>query len=225
MNLNRARLKGVAGLACIIGLAILISRCSQVQRFYAVHAPVWSARVTLPPKNSIAALIVSGARAQIGTIYDAGYETIAYPSGDVSSDKGACADVIVRAFRHAGFDLQRLIHEDMAANFEAYPKLDGLTQPDSNIDHRRVLIQIRFLERHAVRLTEEVSHQTLPEWQPGDVVYWKVFGEHHHAGILSDRGDSAGVPLVIHNGSVCIEQDCLTKWKIIGHFRFPNSRE
>ena len=133
-----------------------------MQRFYALHAPVWSARITVPPKSPTAALIVAGARAQIGTIYDSSYVNIGYPGGNVSSDRGACADVIVRALRHAGFDLQRLIHEDMAANFDAYPILGGLTQSDSNIDHRRVLIQMRFMERHALRFTNEVSAQTLP---------------------------------------------------------------
>jgi hypothetical protein len=61
-------------------------------------------------------LILLGARREVKnrTYYDASYAAISYPGGDVSSDRGACTDVVIRAFRNAGIDLQQLIHEDMA---------------------------------------------------------------------------------------------------------------
>jgi len=220
-NWLRLGLRAIVTFVCMAGIAIGIARWSVVQRFYAIHAPVWAARRTVAPKSASAALIVAGARAQIGTVYDADYVQIPYPNGDVASDRGACADVVVRAFRKAGFDLQQLVHDDMTADLKAYPQLDGLTRPDSNIDHRRVLIQMCYFARHGLTVTSEVSPGTLADWQPGDVVYWKTPGNRQHAGVLSDSATADGVPLVIHNGSVCIEQNCLTRWKIIGHFRYP----
>src|SRR5262249_16970938 len=77
-------------------------------------------------------------RATHWVVYDAAYERIPYPNGDVSEFRGVCADEIVRAYRLLGVDLQKLVHEDMALAFQAYPKRWGLRGPDSNIDHRRV---------------------------------------------------------------------------------------
>jgi uncharacterized protein len=216
--------KAIQALA-LIALAFWIARSAPVRRFYAEHAPVWRVHATLEPKSVAAARIVAGARTQIGTVYDSAYVPISYPGGDVPSDRGACSDVIVRALRNAGADLQQLIHEDMLRDFRAYPHLEGLTRPDSNIDHRRALIQMRFFERHGRVLPTEISPQTLPEWQPGDFVYWELPGNRQHAGVVSDRVSKSAIPLVIHNGNVCVEQDCLTNWKIIGHYRYSTSSE
>src|SRR5262245_9447633 len=84
--------------------------------------------------------LVAAARAQVGVtlIYDPSYRQIAYPMGDVSPERGVCSDVVIRAFRTAGIDLQQEVHRDMARHFAAYPKTWGLSVPDSNIDHRRV---------------------------------------------------------------------------------------
>ena len=173
------------------------------------------------PLNAVAAKIVAGARQQEGTRYNASYVPIAYPNGDVPLQRGACTDVVVRALRNAGYDLQRLIHEDMKCHFKAYPKKWGLKQANPNIDHRRVPNQMRFFERHGARLTTEVTARTRQEWQPGDFVYWDVGHGQLHTGVLSDGINAVGVPLVVHNGSICAEADCLTRWKIIGHFRYP----
>ena len=71
-------------------------------------------------------------------VYDPTYFSIDYPNGDVPSDKGVCTDVVIRAYRSLGIDLQKEVHEDMKANFNAYPKIWGLKTTDKNIDHRRV---------------------------------------------------------------------------------------
>ena len=72
-------------------------------------------------------LILLGARQEVknGTRYDASYEVISFPGGDISPDRGACTDVVIRAFRHAGIDLQQLIHEDMKEHFHLYPQKWG----------------------------------------------------------------------------------------------------
>ncbi len=65
--------------------------------------------------------------------YDPSYFSIEYPNGDVPKGKGVCTDVIIRAFRKLGIDLQKEIHEDMQKNFNLYPKIWGLRKTDKNI--------------------------------------------------------------------------------------------
>jgi uncharacterized protein YijF (DUF1287 family) len=173
------------------------------------------------PPNATAKKIVDSSHAQIGTVYDAAYKPISYPGGDVAKDKGACTDVVVRALRGVGIDLQKLMHEDMKKNFRRYPQKWGLERPDKNIDHRRVPNQMRFFERFGQTLTKSVDENSLKHWLPGDIVCWDMQNGQLHTGIVSDGLSSAGVPLVIHNGWVCVEDDSLTRWKIIGHYRFP----
>ncbi|NLJ56854.1 MAG: DUF1287 domain-containing protein [Firmicutes bacterium] len=173
-------------------------------------------------ERTTADLILLGARQEAvnKVSYDAAYATISYPGGDVPPDRGACTDVIIRAFRHAGLDLQQLIHEDMERNFSLYPQRWGLESPDSNIDHRRVPNQAFFFTRHGMQLTLEVEG-CLDEWQWGDVVCWRFANGRDHCGIISDRTRSDGLPLVIHNAGQAKEEDCLLRWEITGHFRYP----
>lgn len=185
----------------------------QVRHYFGGLPPV-------KPKSKVAAKILEGAKEQQGTMYNASYRVISYPGGDVPQTQGACTDVIVRAARNAGYDLQKLIHQDMAANFNLYPAKWGLPAPDTNIDHRRVPNQMRYLERKGLVLTKTVSPKTLSQWQPGDFVYWDL-GRTLHTGVVSDQRNQWGEPLVIHNGWRCIEEDALTRWRIIGHYRFP----
>ncbi len=179
----------------------------------------------IDPKDLTAAdLILLGARQEVKnkTFYNASYHAIDYPGGDVSSDYGACTDVVIRAFRNAGYDLQQLIHEDMTANFSLYPARWGLTAPDPNIDHRRVPNQIQFFKRFGLELPVEVDGN-LSEWQWGDVVFWRFENGDEHCGIISDKTSAAGQPLVIHNAGITREENCLKRWEIIGHFRYPAS--
>ncbi|NLA11406.1 MAG: DUF1287 domain-containing protein [Firmicutes bacterium] len=168
-------------------------------------------------------LILMGAKeeAKKKTRYDASYQSISYPGGDVAPERGACTDVVIRALRAAGYDLQRLIHEDMSENFNLYPPLWGLSKPDSNIDHRRTQNQMVYFERFGEKLTLEVTEAELSQWQSGDIVYWTFPNGQEHTGIISDRTNRAGIPLVIHNSSIAREEDCLLRWEIIGHYRFP----
>lgn len=175
----------------------------------------------VPPRDAVAAKIVRASHAQIGTTYDGAYQTISYPNGDVSKHKGVCTDVVVRALRGAGFDLQKLMHEDMKQNFRLYPQKWGLPKPDKNIDHRRVPNQMKFFARFGQTLPTRVEGSTLKTWHPGDIICWDMQNGQLHTGVISDGLSSKGVPLVIHNGWLCVEDDSLTRWKIIGHFRYP----
>jgi uncharacterized protein len=164
--------------------------------------------------------LVAAARAQVGVtlFYDPSYQQIAYPMGDVAPERGVCSDVVIRAFRVVGIDLQQELHGDMARHFNAYPKIWGLAKPDANIDHRRVPNLATWFSRqgYALPVGEEAA-----EYRPGDIVAWTLDGGQPHIGIVSDRWSGDGVrPLVIHNiGGGAREEDVLFEYQITGHFR------
>lgn len=162
---------------------------------------------------------VKDARSQIGVTiyYDASYEKLAYPMGDVDISKGVCTDVIVRALRGQNIDLQELIHKDMSANFSSYPKNWGLKNTDKNIDHRRVPNIAAYLKRKGYAVSDKI-------YKAGDIVTWALSDGRPHIGIVSDkRSFFANTPLIIHNiGQGVQEENVLNEFKITGHFRITN---
>lgn len=151
--------------------------------------------------------------------YDPAYFSIPYPNGDVPANKGVCTDVVIRAYRKMGIDLQKEVHEDMAANFSSYPKLWGLKTTDKNIDHRRVPNLMTFFKRRNANLeiTTEAS-----DYKPGDIVCWNLGGAITHIGIVSNKKvPNSNRYKIVHNiGSGQVLQDCLFSFKIIGHYRY-----
>lgn len=151
--------------------------------------------------------------------YDPSYFSIPYPNGDVPSDKGVCTDVVIRAYRKLGIDLQKEVHEDMLKNFSSYPKIWGLSKTDKNIDHRRVPNLMTYFSRHGV-----VKKKTLnpTDYSAGDIVAWNLGGGTTHIGILIDQKSSDGQrPLVVHNiGNGQEISDCLFQFRIIGHYSY-----
>ena len=163
--------------------------------------------------------LIDAARSQIGVTvnYDSRYTRLRYPGGDLPLDRGVCTDVLVRAYRKCGIDLQEAVHRDMVKAWDAYPKLWGLARPDSNIDHRRVPNLAVFFSRHGKVLT---GSRDVSAYLPGDVVTWKLPSGVPHIGIVSDRADT-GTPLVIHNiGQGTREEDILFVYSITGHYRY-----
>ena len=158
---------------------------------------------------------------QYEVTYDPSYFSIDYPNGDVPSDKGVCTDVIIRAYRKMGIDLQQEVHEDMKANFQAYPNIWGLQSTDTNIDHRRVPNLMAFFKRQGAerRISNDGS-----EYLPGDIVCWDLGGGTTHIGIVVDQISSDGKrPLVVHNiGRGQVLADCLFAFPVIGHYRYKN---
>lgn len=166
--------------------------------------------------------LVEAAESQIGQtlLYDPSYVRIAYPGGDVPPDRGVCTDVIIRAYRQGlGFDLQKAVHDDMAANFSAYPKHWGLKRTDTNIDHRRVPnLQVFFKRRKA-----ELAVSAKPsDYLAGDLVTMMLPGNLPHIGIVSSTwNDDASRPLLVHNiGGGTQRQDVLFTYPVTGHYRF-----
>lgn len=165
--------------------------------------------------------LVRAARAQVGVTlsYSPAYANIAFPNGDVPRDRGVCTDVVIRAYRDAfGYDLQSMVHRDMSAHFELYPKIWGLRRPDTNIDHRRVPNLQVFFTRKGTSLP--VSRASAA-FQPGDLVTSMLPGNLPHIMIVSDRLAWDGrTPLVIHNvGGGTREENVLFDYPITGHYR------
>ena len=151
--------------------------------------------------------------------YDPSYFSIDYPNGDIPSDKGVCTDVVIRAYRKIGIDLQKEVHEDMKANFSSYPKIWGLKTTDKNIDHRRVPNLMFFFKRQGA---EKLISDHPSDYQSGDIVCWSLGGAVTHIGIVVHRKSRDGKRnLIVHNiGGGQVLEDCLFDFKIIGHYRY-----
>lgn len=159
-------------------------------------------------------------RTQVEITYDGAYRRIDYPGGDVPPNIGVCTDVVIRSYRRLGVDLQQLVHEDMQADFSAYPRNWGLSKPDSNIDHRRVPNLETFFKRHGTSLP--LSRQE-EDYFPGDLVSWRLPGNNlPHIGIVTHyRTADDSRPLIVHNiGRGPVLEDCLFSFDIVGHFRY-----
>lgn len=153
-------------------------------------------------------------------VYDPAYVVLDYPMGDVAPDRGVCTDVVIRALRAQGLDLQQLVHEDMRAEFGAYPRRWGSKRPDRNIDHRRVPNLEVFFTRRGWRLP---ASRDVANYLPGDLVTWNLKGDDGylpHIGVVTGRAGPSGRPLIAHNiGAGPKLEDVLFEWKMTGHFR------
>ncbi len=160
-------------------------------------------------------------RTRFNVRYDGSYYSIGYPNGDIPKNVGVCTDVIIRAYRKIGTDLQKLVHEDIATNFDAYPskKIWGLNKPDKNIDHRRVPNLQSFFSRHGdiLRVSSRAN-----DYKPSNIVTWMLPGNLPHIGIVTDQvSTKTGNPLIVHNiGNGPQLEDMLFKYKITGHYKY-----
>lgn len=154
-------------------------------------------------------------------IYDGSYVSIAYPNGDVPKGTGVCTDVIIRAYRTIGTDLQKLVHEDMNANFLLYPskRIWGLNSTDRNIDHRRVPNLQTYFKRHGITLPISTNKA---DYNVGDIVTWMLPGNLPHIGMVIDQVNSeTGNKMIVHNiGRGPKAEDIIFDYKITGHYRF-----
>lgn len=179
-------------------------------RFTAILAFLVLAPTSL--NHTIAAAAVS----QVGvtTIYDPSYVVLRYPGGDLPRERGVCADVVVRAFRAAGIDLQREVHEDMVRSFSVYPRNWGLRAPDKNIDHRRVPNLMVFFTRRGKKVNNG--------FEAGDVVAWRLPGGLYHIGIVAaELVPGTTRHYMVHNiGEGARKEDVLNAFAIIGHYRW-----
>jgi uncharacterized protein YijF (DUF1287 family) len=176
-----------------------------------------------PAPADFAARLVEAAVAQTAhrVTYDGSYRRIPYPNGDVPAHIGVCTDVVIRAYRAVGVDLQRRVHEDMKGAFRSYPQAWGLRGPDANIDHRRVPnLQAYFRRQGAALPLPRAGDATA--YRAGDLVTWMLPGNLPHIGIVSDRRSADGArPLIVHNiGRGPEVEDMLFAFTVTGHYRY-----
>ena len=219
MRRMRAHPRGWKRLTLASALLFALNACSDSTAQPAAQQRLTENRASHPQTSRTLALVVA-ARKQIGVTvsYDPAYTRIAYPNGDVPSARGVCTDVVIRALRTQGIDLQQRVHEDMRAHFADYPQKWGLRGPDSNIDHRRVPNLQTWFSREgwSVAVTDRAA-----DYRAGDLVTWTLPGNLPHIGIVSDRKSLlGGTPLVVHNiGRGTREDDILFDYPITGHYR------
>jgi uncharacterized protein len=151
--------------------------------------------------------------------YDLTYYKIPYPMGDIPSHKGVCTDVIIRAYRKLGIDLQQEVHEDMRRNFHLYPKYWELKTTDRNIDHRRVPNLMYFFSRKGIVLP---ISRNAADYHAGDIVCWQLPRGLKHIGmVVHQKSKDQQRPLVIHNiGDGQVIEDALFNFPVIGHYRY-----
>ena len=159
--------------------------------------------------------------------YDGSYQKIDYPMGDVPKSIGVCTDVVIRAYRELGIDIQQLLHEDMTQHFNQYPNQSrwGLSRPDPNIDHRRVPNLQVFFSRFGKSLPV-TNHPE--DYQPGDLVTWQLNENMVHIGIVAEEVayTHSYRHLIIHNiGNGPELGDMLFDYEITGHYRFNPNEE
>lgn len=220
------------------GAAYCMPRVGERVDMYRVIAPLSRWAISMPPvRRALTALVLSvfcagaaaeapaerlagAARAQVGvtTGYDGSYRRLDYPGGDVPMHTGVCTDVLVRAYRELGIDLQQRVHEDMRSAFAEYPQNWGLRGPDRNIDHRRVPNLQAYFRRRGSELPISARAE---DYQPGDIVSWRLDSGLPHIGVVSDQSRE-GRPLIIHNiGAGVHEEDMLFDYRVTGHYRYP----
>ncbi len=182
-----------------------------------------SGQVTSVPETPATQRIAlaNAALAEVGvtTSYDPAYVKLSYPGGDVPLDRGVCTDVVIRALRHMGVDLQVLVHEDKKKSPDAYPREWGNLPPDANIDHRRVPNLMVYFQRAGKQLP---LTRVESDYLPGDIVVWRLPSGPLHIGMASNRfAPGTNRPLMVHNigeGAQC--EDVLFAFTLIGHYRW-----
>lgn len=192
------------GLAALLGVVFCGPATARDDR-----ASPPAAAATAP--GDFGAELAGAARRQLShfVFYNPAYRKIAYPMGDVPAYFGVCTDVIVRAYRALGIDLQVLVHKSRAGS------------GDTNIDHRRVDVLRRFFARAGTSLPITDS---AADYKPGDLVTYHMpngtFSKTHIAIVAAEK-NPAGVPLVIHNRGWGVQaEDWLFAEKITGHYRY-----
>lgn len=205
--------------ALLLFLALAINGCGS-KRIATIRAVEKPPIIEIAPGPIRSVIESAVAQTRTTTSYTQEYFDIAYPNGDVPSETGACSDVVIRSFRAAGVDLQKEVHEDMAANFSLYPQKWGLSKTDTNIDHRRVPNLQKYFDRRGKSLPITSNPN---DYRPGDVVSWDLNGKGMtHIGVVSNLWNADDRRyLIIHNiGAGTRAEDRLFDWKVIGHYRY-----
>ena len=146
-------------------------------------------------------------------VYTDRYRHISYPMGDLPAFFGVCTDVVIRAYRAVGLDLQELVHRTRVGS------------GDPSIDHRRTETLRRFFATYgqSIDVTDFAE-----DYRPGDIVtYWRPQNRHStsHIAIVATITAPSGRPMIIHNRGYGPQiEDGLFVDQITGHYRFDGSK-
>lgn len=147
-------------------------------------------------------------------IYNDRYETLAYPMGDVPRLYGVCTDVVIRAYRALGIDLQARVHTA------------GIGAPDANIAHRRTFTLRRYFTARGASLP---ISEFAEDYRPGDIVTYarpQNSGSRDHIAIVTDRIGPSNRPMIVHNRGWGPQlEDALFVDTMTGHFRYTRSQD
>jgi uncharacterized protein YijF (DUF1287 family) len=176
---------------------------------FALAQPNMSLGASLDPQFGIKLAKFAEAQTREFVVYTDKYQTISYPMGDVSALFGVCTDVVVRAYRSLGIDLQERVKQSRAGT------------GDPNIDHRRTEVLRRFFARAG----ESFIASNYPEdYRPGDIVtYYRPQnqGSRSHIAIISTKRGRSGRPMIVHNRGWGPQiEDALFVDRITGHYRY-----
>ena len=139
------------------------------------------------------------------------YKSKYYDTGYPNDNYGVCTDVVAFGLKDAGYDLQKLVDQDIRENRSRY----NIKTVDKNIDFRRVRNLKIYFDNYAISLS--TSLDDISDWQGGDIVIFPS-----HIGIVSDKRNKDGIPFLIHHANPYqryYEEDVLKMYKIEGHYR------
>ena len=129
--------------------------------------------------------------------------------GDVPALFGVCTDVVIRAYRALGIDLQALIHTAR------------IGPADTSIAHRRTFTLRRYF---ASRGASVPISEFAEDYRPGDIVTYhrpQNRGSRDHIAIVSNLIAPSGRPMIVHNRGWGPQiEDALFVDKITGHYRY-----
>lgn len=140
------------------------------------------------------------------------YKSKYYIGGYPNDNYGVCTDVVSFGLKGAGYDIKKLVNEDINNHKELY----GIDVIDENIDFRRVKNLKIYFENNAIKLTNDIYD--ISNWQGGDIVIFN-----NHIGIVSDKRNKKGIAFVLHHANpyqLYYEEDILEQRKdIVGHYK------
>ena len=142
-------------------------------------------------------------------IYNDKYRAISYPNGDVHPLYGVCTDVVIRAYRALGIDLQQQVHQARIGS------------GDISIDHRRTEVLRRFFARFGQQLPITPYAE---DYLPGDIVTYSRPQNRHsrsHIAMVSNTVGVSGRYMIVHNRGWGPQlEDALFVDEITGHYRY-----
>lgn len=155
--------------------------------------------------------VVEAARGCLGDVYD----SASYPGGAPPEGRGACTDVVWRAYSPV-LNIQEEMDRDVLDHPDVYPG-----ERNRDLDFRWCPKLMLWASRRGESLATEINWLTVWTFRPGDIVFYDTGdGVPGHVGVVSDRWSLTGQPLLIHNfGPVCVEENALNLGKILGHYR------